>query len=62
MPLSHEHLGSKIPAKIKIYTLTRAELLITLCYEIPRTEGQESLLACYLKEKNPEIFEATDIA
>ena len=35
MPLSHEHLGSKIPAKIQIYTLTRAELLITLCYEIP---------------------------
>ena len=35
MPLSHEHVGSKIPAKIQIYILTRAELLITLCYEIP---------------------------
>ena len=35
MPLSHEHIGSKIPAKIQTYTLSRAELLITLCYEIP---------------------------
>ena len=25
MPLSHEHVGSKILAKIKIYILTRAE-------------------------------------
>ena len=35
MPLSQEHVGSKIVAKIKIYTLTRAELLLNLCYEIP---------------------------
>ena len=35
MPLSHEQVGSKIAAKIQIYMLTRAELLITLCYEIP---------------------------
>ena len=35
MPLSHEHVGTKIVAKIKIYILTRAELLFTLCYEIP---------------------------
>ena len=35
MPLSHEHVGSKILAKIKIYVLTRAELLFNLCYEIP---------------------------
>ena len=35
MPLSHEHVGSKILAKIKIYILTRAELLLNLCYEIP---------------------------
>ena len=35
MPLSHEHVGSKI--SIKIYILTRAEVLITLCYEIPCT-------------------------
>ena len=37
MPLSHEHVGSKISAKIKIYIFTRAELLITLCNEIPCT-------------------------
>ena len=35
MPLSHEHVGFKIVAKIKIYILTRAELLFNLCYEIP---------------------------
>ena len=28
-------LGSKIPAEIQMYILTRAELLITLCHEIP---------------------------
>jgi len=31
----HKHVGFKILAKIKIYILTRAELLFTLCYEIP---------------------------
>ena len=35
MGLSHEHVGPKILAKIKIYILTRAELLFPLCYEIP---------------------------
>jgi hypothetical protein len=35
MALAHEHVGSKILAKINIYILTRAELLCTLCYEIP---------------------------
>jgi hypothetical protein len=35
MGLSHEHEGPKILAKIKIYILTRAELLFPLCYEIP---------------------------
>ena len=35
MGLSHEHVGPKILATIKIYILTRAELLCRLCYEIP---------------------------
>ena len=35
MCLTNEHVGPKILAKIKIYVLTRAELLFTLCYEIP---------------------------
>ena len=35
MGLSHEHAESKILEKIQIYILTRAELLFTLCYEIP---------------------------
>ena len=37
MSLSHEHIGLKILAKIKIYIPTRAELLFPLCYEIPCT-------------------------
>ena len=37
MGLTNEHVGPKILAKIEIYVLTRAELLITLCYEIPCT-------------------------
>ena len=39
MSLSNEHIGSKILAKIKLYILTRAELLFTLCYEIPCNQG-----------------------
>ena len=35
MCLSHEHLGHKILAKVKIYNLTKAELLFPLCHEIP---------------------------
>ena len=35
MGLTNEHVGPKTLAKIKIYVLTRTELLITLCYEIP---------------------------
>ena len=35
MGLTNEHLGPTILAKIKIYVLTRAELLFQVCYEIP---------------------------
>ena len=35
MGLTNERVVPKILAKIKIYVLTRAELLFTLCYEIP---------------------------
>ena len=35
--LSNELIGPKILAKIKIYILTKAELLCPLCYEIPCT-------------------------
>ena len=56
MSLSHEHVGSKIPAKINTFMLTRAELLIHLCYEIPcnvdtnylTVESGETLQAVYL--------------
>ena len=33
--VSQEHIGPLIVAKIQIYTLTRGELLCTLCSEIP---------------------------
>ena len=35
MGLTNENVESKILAKIKIYVLTRAELLFQVCYEIP---------------------------
>ena len=35
MALSDKQLGTKISAKIKRYLLTTAELLCSLCYEIP---------------------------
>ena len=35
MGLTNENVGPKILAKIKVYVLTRAELLLPLCYEIP---------------------------
>ena len=43
MGLTNEHVGSKILAKIKIYILRRAELLCSLCYEIP----------CSINEQQP---------
>ena len=41
MSLSHEHVGSKIPAKINTFMVTRAELLIHLCHEIPCTVDEK---------------------
>ena len=34
-PLPHEHVGPKILEKIKMYTLSIAELLFNPCYEMP---------------------------
>jgi hypothetical protein len=47
MGLTNEHVGPKILAKIKIYVLTRAELLFHLCYEIP----------CKYLSKLPRLFQ-----
>ena len=49
MGLTNEHVGPKILAKIKIYVLTRAELLFTLCYEIP-------CKSCDVVKKKSRIF------
>ena len=35
MDLSHEHVGPQVLAKIKIYTLTRAELLFLFAMRYP---------------------------
>ena len=35
MALSHEYTGPEISAKVKIYILSKAKLLCSLCYEIP---------------------------
>ena len=35
MSLSRENVGPKIATNIKVYILTRSELLCSLCYEIP---------------------------
>ena len=43
MALYHEDLGSKISAKIKIYILSRAESLYSLCNEIPCRTGKAQL-------------------
>ena len=51
MPLTYEHVGSKKPAKINTYMLTRAELLITLCYEIPCRLGLELVKECVVKRQ-----------
>ena len=42
MPLSHKPTESKILLEIEIYSLTRAELLCLLCYEIPCINGDLS--------------------
>ena len=62
MLLSPEHVGSKISAKIKIYILTRAELLITLCNETPcsRIYHPNFFESCFLTRKfvlSPMDFE-----
>ena len=50
MSLSHEHVGPKILGKIKTYVLTRAELLFTLCYEIPCTADMYDVTTCPIRE------------
>ena len=44
MSLSHEHVGPTISGKIKVYVLTRGELLFPLCYEIPCTSTATATL------------------
>jgi hypothetical protein len=55
MCLSHEHVGSKIPAKINTYMLTRAELLIHLCYEIPCSKRTSKCECCEVRFTSQEI-------
>ena len=48
MSQSHEHVGIKISAKIKIYILSRAKSLCSLCHEIPCN--------VYLTKKSTETY------
>ena len=47
--VSQEYIGPLILEKIQIYILTKAELLYTLCYEIPCTRKycQKHIFCCY---------------
>ena len=59
MGLTNEHEGPKMVVKIKIYVITRAELLFNLCYEIPCTTCQldsifEAIFSQWVK-KDSEI-------
>ena len=56
MGLSHEHVGPKILAKIKIYDLTRAELLCSLCYEIPSIKDVIFIVIYELEKKMLLVF------
>ena len=53
---SHEHIGSKISAKIIIYTFTRGRLLCRVCYETPCSIftrfSQGSILKSLVKKKS----------
>ena len=48
MGLTNENVGPKILAKIKIYVLTRAELLFTLCNEIPCNKKVQDSFSFYI--------------
>ena len=52
MNLSHKHVGLKILAKIKLYVLSRAELLFPLCYEIPCTSDDKANILSNIDDKN----------
>ena len=70
MPLTYEDVGSKKPAKINTYLLTSAELLITLCYEIPCITQKDAsrgtyivhLFLQYVRERNLNHFNFQKIA
>ena len=51
MGLTNENVGPKILAKIKIYVLTRAELLFKVCYEIPCTFPLKTKIREKLKKR-----------
>ena len=57
--VSQEHIEPPILTKIQIYILTRAELLNTLCYEIPcnfKTRDFSPLIERVLSGVCPNIY------
>ena len=55
MGQTNENVGPKILAKIKIYVLTRAELLFKVCYEIPCSKDNIFLKKCTSENRTTEI-------
>ena len=56
MGLSHVHVGPKILAKIQIYILIRADLLLTLCSEMPCSAKPAQVGADYPRANDRTIF------
>ena len=54
--VSQEYIGPLILEKIQIYILTRAELLYTLCYEIPCSKNGNDMNLLKLDWKIREII------
>ena len=62
MALSHEHVGIKILAKIRIYILSRAKLLCSVCHEIPcirHTMHKKGLKFAPLSEAKFYLYHST---
>ena len=60
MGLSHEHVGSKLLAKNKIYILTRAELLLEIPSKKPKSviSGNLSKMAMF-EQLNDQLLQSS---
>ena len=56
MSQAHKHVGLKILAKIKIYILSRAKLLITVWDEIPCSTYLSNIFSSFQGECDTNLF------